>query len=244
MEYYFVHKEHAGNGKLDIAPLSGKAEMGRILYSLRRMPFYQSHNYQVFLPEFIKKNPLLRQYANTILVPSSDETYAAGVTVLERARPKIEKGIQRLRQYQHWGFNEPDTYRLGVTKYGVGGSYDDKTAIIIQNVRFILKSDRDPAQVPLHEIVHMYVEHLIEKFGLFHGEKELIVDRISMLTFPDILPNYDPQLQRFHEWRKIFEYINNQTIDNLSATLHNYVSDFPRPNSKLISQQGFLLGSK
>lgn len=104
--------------------------------------------------------------------------------------------IDSLKKGWDWDFNSFETYKVGLTLFGTGGSYDPDEGIIT------LFTDSDgnfmnyenPANTIIHEITHMGMENsLIQKFNIPHGLKERLVDRFVHIMFHDELPNYKIQ---------------------------------------------------
>jgi hypothetical protein len=117
--------------------------------------------------------------------------YTAGVEWVRAAIPTIQEAVEILGQYQQaWGFELEKSYKVIITRYGTGGSYDTLTKEVLMRVTREGKFSReDAADTPIHEITHLCVEHLVERFKLTFAEKERLVEGIDITLFPRI---FDP----------------------------------------------------
>ncbi len=74
------------------------------------------------------------------------------------------------------------TYEVYFTTYGVGGSYDTPNTVIM-NVR---RGDPDKlVSVLFHEMIHLCLEPLIQKYSIPHWYKERMVDLYYKRIFPE-----------------------------------------------------------
>ena len=76
-----------------------------------------------------------------------------------------------------------NVYEIKLTKYGVGGSYNLPNTII---VNFQGKFGIGVSKTIIHEIVHLSIQELIEKYKVGHWEKERVVDLILLKIVPEI----------------------------------------------------------
>jgi DNA polymerase III alpha subunit len=156
----------------------------------------------VILPEGLDiKQKLNLQDAERLTRQEYDPTfYLAGIERVQASIPTIQEAIETLRQFrQAWGFELEDSYRIVLTRYGTGGSYDIKTREVIMRTTQHGKFERsNPAATPIHEITHLCVEHLVEKYRLSFAEKEKLVEGIDVTLFPMIFDpdNKVPEIER------------------------------------------------
>lgn len=120
--------------------------------------------------------------------------YSEGLERLLSSIPVIEQAVEKLAEFQEaWGFQAESVYRIVLTRYGTGGSYDVKDKTI--RLRTTSSGDfvrKDPAATPIHEITHLCVEHLVNNYGLSFQEKEQLVNGIDSILFPSIFdPNHE-----------------------------------------------------
>jgi len=81
-----------------------------------------------------------------------------------------------LNKLKEMGFNPEPSYKIILSKYGGGGSYDLPNEIIInfknRGEKFI--------QTVVHEMVHLLIEPWIQKYKISHWTKERVTDLISL----------------------------------------------------------------
>ncbi|MFC1700789.1 hypothetical protein ACFLZ0_01485, partial [Patescibacteria group bacterium] len=75
------------------------------------------------------------------------------------------------------------SYDLILTKYGTGGSYNLPNRIILN---FNKKTPNDIIRIIIHEIIHLLIQPLIEKFEIEHWPKERIVDLMLSKIMPEL----------------------------------------------------------
>jgi hypothetical protein len=120
-----------------------------------------------------------------------------------------------------------EKYKVNLTKYGPGGSYDYNTGEILQKVSEEgLTIEEDPAHNLLHEVIHMGIqENIVEKYKLYHWEKERLVDLIFVEIFGDYFSDYKLQKQGD---KAIDEYIKGRIISDLPNAVKEYVDVLKR----------------
>ena len=86
---------------------------------------------------------------------------------------------------QNWGFKIFDNYKIILTYYGPGGSYNYKTGEII--IRYKIEVKKPYFYTIFHEAIHIGIEkNIIRKYNLSQQQKESIVDAMCSRY----LPNY------------------------------------------------------
>jgi hypothetical protein len=142
-----------------------------------------------------------------------------------------------LKWREIWGFRIFPKYEIRLTKFGTGGDYfpsygafdgklrpqpgkkdfpEDSRAIILLKLNDRNAFLRDPLEIIVHEIVHLGIEEpIVRRFNLTHKQKEALVDRICLLEFLNLLPNYKPQK------------IKNTMLKNLLKTKED-IRDLPQ----------------
>ncbi len=121
---------------------------------------------------------------------SGKQKIAARLPLLDRMINQISGGKR------NWHFKEFENYRVRLTLYGPGGSFDPDNGMILifTTPEGDFKQYKDPANTIIHEVVHVGIEHsIIQKFMVSHGLKERIVDTFVLLQFQDLLPDYRMQ---------------------------------------------------
>lgn len=126
--------------------------------------------------------------------------YSAGIERVQAEVPTILNAIEALKRFQQlWGFELEKTYRIVLTRYGTGGSYDIKTREVIMRTTQTGNFARaNPAATPIHEITHLCVENLAKQHSLTFSEKERLVNGIDMTLFPEVFDpnNIVPETER------------------------------------------------
>jgi len=128
-----------------------------------------------------------------------------------------------------WNFKTFPKYEILLTLYGTGGSFNANTGTVIMLTRRDGTFRRKrPHETIIHEIVHIGIHDIIvSRYKLEHWEKERLVDLICLYYFGDILPEY--KLQRKGD-NRLDEFVNTVTINDLPASIENYIKKFPRNN--------------
>ncbi|MEO0572838.1 MAG: hypothetical protein AAF039_14115 [Bacteroidota bacterium] len=104
--------------------------------------------------------------------------------------------IDRKKSNWDWEFKMFDNYRIVLTLYGTGGSYDPDEGIItlLTDTKGGFVKYKNPAYTIIHEITHMGMEFsIVRKYKLAHGLKERMVDTFVYLMFREKLPGYEIQ---------------------------------------------------
>jgi hypothetical protein len=94
-----------------------------------------------------------------------------------KIEPELSKKIQRM------GTCLENEYSIYFTKYGTGGSYDKPNLISINIKR---RWSIGLLRTAIHELIHLSIEDLIQKYKINHWQKERIVDLIFLDFFPEL----------------------------------------------------------
>lgn len=125
------------------------------------------------------------------------ENYKAGYRQVEDVVPLLTEMMAQLSEEAYpWGFRVFEEYRVVLTLYGPGGSYDPEngSAVLFTTSNGDFKRYENPANTLIHEFIHIGIEtSIIQRFQVPHGLKERIVDNLVMLHFSDQLPGYRMQ---------------------------------------------------
>jgi len=163
---------------------SESSELSRVKETIKRLPWYREHNYS----ETFAKLPL------DITEASTEEEMVAAVSkeydrqffkkIAEDIQDKwgtVASGFEELRKMH--GIELRDSYAVVLTKYGSGGSYDLSTGTLIINIGSPKKRERIIGVI-VHEIVHLTIQNLIDKYEVPHWSKEKLVDMLLERHFP------------------------------------------------------------
>lgn len=202
-----------------------------IWQNIQAIPFFDKNGYSISLPKHVFINNLLKKARNNNLKETDKDSlllilrdsihkikdYEIGCNIIRNILPQINKVIDSLLCYQKWGFVVFQEYKINLTLYGPGGSYNNETGVIIlqtfSNGNF--KQYKNPENTIIHEIIHIGIEEpIINKFNLPHQLKERIVDLFVIKHFSELLPEY--KLQNYGDKR----------IDNYLTGKNNFI-DLP-----------------
>ncbi len=229
--------------KLVIRPQTPEEEFNYLLDVLEETPFYKQNNYKIELsdhPEFQKiatgqtsletvdKKRLRELFITEIYDPSF---FDAGMRSLEQSRGQIVPAFPRFAEFnKQWGFKVFPEYQLTLTRYGPGGEYFyNEGRVVMMTRKDGTFKKPNPAHTGVHELVHIGIQsNIVEQLGLTHWEKERTVDRICMLKFGDILPNYLPNSKGD---TRVDSFITEASLSDLPSAIGRYVNEYPR-NSK------------
>lgn len=105
-------------------------------------------------------------------------------------------------------------YVCRFTRYGTGGSYHPPKNIVIN-----IATCKFPIKTVAHEIIHLMIHELIEKFGISHWEKERLVDLyIRDVLSKDIMQNIkDAELIKKVD--KVYEEYKAEGADSIISKL-------------------------
>jgi hypothetical protein len=154
--------------------------------------------------------------------------YQAGIKNLEAQRQAIYSIFPTLIDFHNrWNFQVFPEYSIQLTRFGPGGFCDAESAIIQLMTREDGTFKRPhPGHTVIHEIVHIGVEkNIVRRFDLTHAEKEGLVDRICLLSFPKVLLGYKVQ---DNADRNIFNYITSESMLKLPEAVEQFKANQQR----------------
>lgn len=217
--------------QIDIHIPTVEEETDYIWRNIQDIAFFEAHNYELTFPEGALIDSLLSKSKANQLTQHDYEQLKAfmqlevyNVLDYSNAFKKIEKQVplvdsmvnQLLKLNRDWNFIFFNPYRIQLTLYGSGGSYDPDTGniIIFATKDGAFKQYNNPANTLIHEIVHIGIEEsIIQKYNVPHPLKERIVDTIVLLHFGSLLPEY--KLQQMGDTR-LDQYLKNKAdLDRL-----------------------------
>ncbi|MEM6793294.1 MAG: hypothetical protein AAF725_04900 [Acidobacteriota bacterium] len=191
------------------------------------MDFFRANGYQVALPN----HPA---FAADSRSPGSAEVFAAEVyreaefgsalEILEESRGTLQKALEWFEATSALeGFRAFERYKVTLTLYGPGGSYNPETGTI---VLFTTPDGRfkggGGAHTVIHEMMHLAIEEgFVQRFGLSHWEKERLVDLLVKREFSDLLPDY--RLQNLGE-KALDPHVQDVLLGELAEALDGYAS--------------------
>ena len=226
MLFAFCDKVEPDQSSITIVIPDSEQEGNYIWQNIQDIGFFDKNGYSVLFPGTNLFKDLLSKARNNFLVDSdlglmqkhlSDSVYKksdyqAGYKKVSGAMPKINFALSTISEnIKNWEFKYFDEYKITLTLYGPGGSYDPETGrIILQSTPSgDFKNYKNPENTIIHEMIHMGIEtSIISKYGLSHQIKERIVDKFVQVWFGDMLPDY--RLQNFGDTR-IDKYLETKS---------------------------------
>jgi len=151
-------------------------EILRVKYTIDKIDWFKEKGYKVKLPEILSlgNSDLSPEEIESAIVGEYDEeNYKVEEKYVLKTLPKIK---EVLKNYFNSTSLEPQSsYEINLTRYGVGGSYHLPNKIIA-NIQTC--SEMKLVRTIVHEIIHLSIEELIQKYDVDHWSKERLVDLI------------------------------------------------------------------
>ena len=168
--------------KLDIK-YSVEYEVSRIKDAIDRIKHFREKGYKLRFPEsFSTENENFKQeeyIKKTVLGEYNETNYIEPENFIKDNLKKINTILEKF--FTETNIEPKKDYSIYLTRYGVGGSYNFPNKIII-NIQ-ACKGEKLVRSI-VHEIIHLSIEDLIQKYNVGHWEKERVVD----LIFDKIAP--------------------------------------------------------
>lgn len=160
-------------------------DISRVSNAIKRLPWYAERGYNmasVKIPAGLSESSTQEEITAAVLLEYSETEYEAFKVFIEEKWKEFSKNFEKLKDVP--SLNLRDKYTLVLTKYGMGGSYDTEKGEAIVNLS--RREKEKTIGVIFHEIVHMTVEHLIQKYQIKHWHKERLVDLMMSKYFPGL----------------------------------------------------------
>ena len=232
------------NYSIEVFANTAKQEAEMVWYFIGNIKFLQKHGYRLSLPQNELIQILIERSKNDDLDKKDFEKlpkliseknynkndYSAGIDNIKKVLPEIEGIFSKFEEFNRkWDFKIFKEYKLFLTLYGAGGSYEpDKGEITILTTKTgEFKRGINPIGTIIHEFVHIGIEErIIQKYNISHIIKERIVDKFVSANFKDILPNYS--IQNFGDIT-IDKYLEDRNCwENLPFYVEKYIEDSDR----------------
>lgn len=212
-------------------------EVDIIWTSIKDYSFFKEGGYSPKIPEHPHINELIKislknnglknkhkkQIKDVVEEIYDKKYYEKGIKTLEKLKDKIDLILPKFIEYnEDWEFKIHKKYEIFLTLYGPGGSYNpyDGTVSILIDENKDIKFP--PFETLIHEMVHIGIQHLIQKFKITHNEKERIVDLFCCKSLK--IKNYKMQKRGN---KKVDKFILSNNF-NLPVALKEYVKKYPR----------------
>jgi hypothetical protein len=163
--------------------------------TLDRLEWYQAHGYanKLLLPKALDVS--LAPFPPSTVSEAVANEYTA--TAYDAAKNTLEASWSEFcskNVTENIPLTFESTYRVTLTSYGTGGSYNLPNLIVLN----IAKHKADAATV-LHEMVHLSIEPLIQKHAIAQADKERLVDLLVQKLFPA----YASEQKRFADNQRV-----------------------------------------
>ena len=159
-------------------------DIQRVLNTIKKIPWFieNKYNYKNFIfPKKLDKEKLNdyseQEIKDAVISEYSDDLYKENEKFLVNNWEKIFKEIESA--FLKSNLLPQEEYRIYLTKYGTGGSYDFPNTVIV-NTSFSINILKNI----IHEITHLAIEENVVKYKIGQAQKERIVDLFFVKNFP------------------------------------------------------------
>ncbi len=196
---------------------SPQLEIERVKYTVGRLDWYLDNKYSLSSLSFPKKLDLenLRNLAESEIEEAvkneyDEQKYLATVSSIQQTFSKYEPALKKL--IAELGLSEIPEIKIHLTTYGIGGSYHTPNKVVT-NIEWFFGIGL--VKTILHEIIHLHIEPLIQKYQVDQWGKETIVNLLFEKTFPEIYkkPNIPINTEEI-------EKILNENYPDIEKILH------------------------
>lgn len=160
-------------------------EFARVRWTLKRLPWFRKQGYHenfAKLPQGIVETSSDDEIRAHIAAEYEGQQFADMSRYISGRWSEVSDGFARLRALP--GVRMDDTYIVELTRYGSGGSYHPDTSSI--DIRITDRNKENIIGTVVHEIVHISIQHLMEKYAVSHWRKERLVDLLLDHCFPSL----------------------------------------------------------
>lgn len=167
---------------------SKELEVKRIVYTINRLNWYLDNKYNINSLSFPKSfgvNKLASISEKDIVVVVEKEydsnKFISAIESLNQLYKPYETKLAKFVENLNLPIITDITVNL--TIYGIAGSYSVPNKIIVNISKFysvgLLRN-------VLHEIIHLHIQPLVDKYGISQWKKETVVNLLFATVFPDI----------------------------------------------------------
>lgn len=206
---------------------------------IQDIEFYDQYGYDISLPSGDVIDDLIDKSREGNLTPEeyslleafmqkdvySESDYQKGYEKIQNALPLVNRMIDYIGQgSRNWNFNIFEKYKVTLTLYGPGGSYnpDEGSILFYTTPKGKFKQYDNPSNILIHEITHLGIEEsIIMKFNVPHGLKERIVDTFVYLNFHELLPEY--RIQPMGDNRIDAKLHTSRDLENLADIVKRFM---------------------
>ncbi|MDE2218038.1 MAG: hypothetical protein KGJ58_01100 [Patescibacteria group bacterium] len=160
-------------------------EVERISETLRRLNWFKAKGYNVLFPSSLltsnSMNISEEKIKNSVIAEYVESDYKIQkdylLTNWNDVATQLSEGLSNIM------FVPMNHYNIFLSKYGVAGSYHYPDEIIV-NIKF--KYEKGLLRTTAHEIIHLIIQPLIEKYKINHWSKERVVDLLMLKLLPQL----------------------------------------------------------
>ncbi len=199
------------SARLTAATPSAQDEVNRIWADLQRIDWFDQYGYKPVFPSDPAIQPIIQKARDKRLENRDLENlsriftdgiynhgdYEKGYVAVVASFRTVEKALPSFQPYSDkWGFKIFSNYKVRLTLYGMGGSYNyrDGEIILLTNRDGKFQRGFNPSETIIHEAVHIGVEEaIIQRYSIDQPVKERIVDKFVLDHFLALVPGYVPQ---------------------------------------------------
>lgn len=151
-------------------------DIERVKYTLEKLPWYRERGYRLSLPVQLQRaidagQAMSDEDIRDAITNEFDEgRYRKAADELRERWSQVEEAFRK--ELSTLGLYVPESFDVRLTVYGVGGSYDLPSSVLIN----IASVRRELIDTIRHEAVHLVIEPLIREFAIDHWTKERLVD--------------------------------------------------------------------
>ena len=161
-------------------------DIQRVLNTIKRLDWYTENNYNyknISFSKILNKEKIKdysdKEIEDAVVAEYSDDLYKDNEKFLLDNWTSVSKEIEPA--FSRSGLLLQDEYRVYLTKYGMGGSYDLPNVVIIN----LINSFRvGMLKTIIHEIIHLGIQKYVDEYKINQGQKERIVDLFFLKNFP------------------------------------------------------------
>jgi len=167
---------------------SKELEAKRIIYTINRLDWYLNNNYSLDWMSFPKSFNVnnLTSISESEILKAVEKEYEPNkyISAVESLNQLYDPYEIRLRKFvESLSLPIISNIVIDLTFYGMGGSYHVPNKIISNISKY---SGNELLRNVLHEIIHLHIQHLIDKYKIDQWEKETLVNLLFTTAFPDI----------------------------------------------------------
>jgi hypothetical protein len=201
-------------------------EVKRVLSTQKRLKWYFDNGYNLsnsVLPKNINVEELEKASEKEIIEYVSKEYNSEFFKQHEESiNSLLPEYLGKLRScLSEIGIELLPNIEIRLTKYGIAGSYNVPNVVIANISKFF---NIGLIRNILHEIIHLHIQDLIDKYKIGQWEKEIIVDSLFEKFFPDIFKKQNYKIDA-SKAQKIFlgNYPNIELIISSVAKMESSI---------------------